>query len=163
MSLGDLTKLPAMVLAWENLQEVFVMLFVLAVVLPHWRFFIHCISTSSLTLPWAIAGFLHPFYSFSPAHCRVIRDTFILNFLAFHFYRECYGFEQGFFYPQALFTLQSFVCASETGKNTPSRMLLCACPHRVVPSGWRMVLNYWCLNCKAIGLSIAPVSQEVQS
>ena len=28
--------------------------------------------TSSLTLPWAIARFLDPFYTFSPAHCRVI-------------------------------------------------------------------------------------------
>ena len=30
--------------------------------------------TSSLTLPWAIARFLDPFYTFSPAHRRVIRD-----------------------------------------------------------------------------------------
>ena len=28
--------------------------------------------TSSLTLPWAISRFLNPFYTFSPAHCRVI-------------------------------------------------------------------------------------------
>ena len=74
------------VLAWENLQEVFVML---VVVVPHLLlfdvfiilFFIHCFSTSSLTLPWAIARFLHRFYTFSPAHCRVIHDTFILTFL----------------------------------------------------------------------------------
>ena len=38
-----------------------------------------CFSTSSLTLQWTIAGFLHPFYTFSPAHRRVIRDTFIFN------------------------------------------------------------------------------------
>ena len=37
-------------------------------------------STSSLTIPWTIAWFLHPFYTFSPAHSRVIRDTFILNY-----------------------------------------------------------------------------------
>ena len=30
--------------------------------------------TSSLTLPWTIARLLDPFYTFSPAHCRVIRD-----------------------------------------------------------------------------------------
>ena len=43
-------------------------------------FFIHILfSASSLTLPWTIAGFLHPFYTFSPAHRRVIRDTFIFN------------------------------------------------------------------------------------
>ena len=39
----------------------------------------HCFSTSSLTLPWTIARFLHPFCTFSPAHRRVIRDTFIFN------------------------------------------------------------------------------------
>ena len=43
-------------------------------------FFIHIFfPTSSLTLPWTIAGFLHPFYTFSPAHRRVIRDTFIFQ------------------------------------------------------------------------------------
>ena len=47
-------------------------------------FFIHIFfPTSSLTLPWTIAGFLHPFYTFSPAHRRVIRDTFI--FRPFHY------------------------------------------------------------------------------
>ena len=50
------------------------------VVLHLSMFFIHtCFSSSSLTLPWTIAGFLHPFYTFSPAHRRVIRDTFIFN------------------------------------------------------------------------------------
>ena len=38
------------------------------------RCFIHQPLTSSLTLPCAIARFLDPFYTFSPAHCRVIRD-----------------------------------------------------------------------------------------
>ena len=49
-------------------------------------FFICCFSlftfafrTSSITLPWTIAGFLHPFYTFSPAHCRVIHDTTVLS------------------------------------------------------------------------------------
>ena len=32
---------------------------------------------SSFTLPWTIARFVDPFYTFSPAHLRVIRD-FIL-------------------------------------------------------------------------------------
>ena len=43
-------------------------------------FFIHFFSTSSLTLLWTIAGFLYPFYTFSPAHHRVICGTFILTF-----------------------------------------------------------------------------------
>ena len=41
-------------------------------------FFIHiCFSTSSLTLSWTIAGFLRPFYTFSPAHRRVIHHNFV--------------------------------------------------------------------------------------
>ena len=135
MSLEDSTKLPAMVLAWENFQEVFVMLVVVVVFLPHWRFFIHCLSTSSLTLPWTIAGLLHPFYTFSPAHCRVIHDTFILTFLGFSFLPRVLRFWAGFFYPQAFFTLHSFVCDSDVGRNTQSRIFLRDCPHGVVPSG----------------------------
>ena len=38
-----------------------------------------CFSTSSLTLLWTITMFLHPFYTFSSAHCSVIRNTFIFN------------------------------------------------------------------------------------
>ena len=48
-------------------------------------FFIHIFfSKSSLTLLWTIGRFfLDPFCTFSPAHCRVIRDTFI--FRPFHY------------------------------------------------------------------------------
>ena len=96
-----------MVLAWENLQEVFVML-VVVVVSPHWRFFIHCFSTSSLTIPWAIARFLHPFHNFSPAHCRVIRDIFIWTFPDFSVTALPRALRFCVFYPQAFFTLHSF-------------------------------------------------------
>ena len=41
-----------------------------------------------------------------------------------------------------------------------SRIILCAYPHRVVPSGWRMDLNYSYCSYKAIDLSIAPVSHK---
>ena len=40
-------------------------------------------------LPWAIARFLHPFYTFSSAHRRAVRDTFILTFLVF-FVTDCF-------------------------------------------------------------------------
>ena len=54
--------------------------FVVVVILHLLMFFIHIFfSTSSLTLPWTIARFLDPFCTFSPAHCRVIRDTFIFQ------------------------------------------------------------------------------------
>ena len=70
-----------MVLAWENLRRF----------LWCWSSFCCCcyssfanfihifFSTSSLTLPWTIARFLDPFCTFSPAHRRVICDTFIFN------------------------------------------------------------------------------------
>ena len=126
-------------------------------------FSFHCFSTPSFTLPWAIARFLHPFNTFSPAHRRVIRDTFILTFLGFLFLPRLLRFWVCISYPQALSTLHSFVCDSDVDKNTPFRIFLCACSHRVVLSSWRMALNYWCLNYKTIDLSIAPVSHKVLS
>ena len=97
------TKLPVMVLAWDKLQEVFVML-VVVVVLPHWRFFVHCFLTLSLILPWAIAGFLQQFCNFSPA------DAFIWTFLGFSVtvLPRVVRFWAEVFYPQAFFTLHSF-------------------------------------------------------
>ena len=98
-------------------------------------FFIHIFfSTSSLTLPWTMAGFLHPFYNFGLAHCRVIRETFIFNhsvifllqalralsghflprgvfyltLLQRHFKLYLSRFLVGIFYPEAFFTLRSF-------------------------------------------------------
>ena len=78
------------------------------VVLHLSMFFIHtCFSSSSLTLPWTIAGFLHPFYTFSPAHRRVICDTFIFNHSVI-FLPRALRFWVGIFYPQVFFTLHSF-------------------------------------------------------
>ena len=37
----------------------------------------HFFSAPSFTFSWTIAGFLHPFHTFSPAHRRVICDSFI--------------------------------------------------------------------------------------
>ena len=71
-------------------------------------FFIHIyFSTSSLTLRWTIARFLHPFYTFSLAHRRVIRDTFIFNH-SIIFLPQALPFWVGVFYPQGFFTLSSF-------------------------------------------------------
>ena len=71
-------------------------------------FFIHIFfSTSSLTLPWTIAKFLDPFCNFSPAHRRVIRDTFIFNHSVI-FLPWALRFWVGIFHPQAFFTLRSF-------------------------------------------------------
>ena len=71
-------------------------------------FFIHIFfSTSSLTLPWAIGDFLHQFYTSSPAHRRVIRDTFIFNHSVIFLPRALRPWVD-IFYPQVFFTLRSF-------------------------------------------------------
>ena len=79
-------------------------------------FFIHCFSTSSLTLPWAIARFLYPFYTFSPAYRRVIRDTSILTFpsSSFTVLSPAFWLWVGIFYPQVFFILCSFPTFSPT-------------------------------------------------
>ena len=51
-------------------------------------------------------------------------------------------------------------CDSDAGRNTPSRIFVCICPHRVVPSGKRMALNYSYCSYKAIDLSIVPESHD---
>ena len=79
------------------------------VVALHLLFFlIHIFfSTSSLSLPWTIAIFLDSFCTFSSAHRRVIRDTFIFNHSVIFLPREL-RFWVGIFYSQASFTLHSF-------------------------------------------------------
>ena len=142
-----------MVPAWENLQEVFVILVVVVVVLPRWRFLrfratFPCHRHSTLAsqdregfhqlwaLPWLLSvALLLPGFSV----------TVLPRVLCFWV---------GVFYSRAFFTLHSFVCDSDEGRNTPSRILLCSCPHRVVPSGWRVDLNYCCLNYKTIDLKL---------
>ena len=51
-------------------------------------------------------GFYTPFYTFSPAHRRVIRDTFICSTIPF--LPRALRPWVGIFYPQAFFTLRSF-------------------------------------------------------
>ena len=104
-------KLQAIVLAWENLQwgfrDVGCHLYFVAVLHLSF-FFIHIFfSTSSLALPWTLTRFLHPFFTFSPAHRRVIRDTFIFSHSVI-FLPRVLRFWVGIFYPQPFFTLRSF-------------------------------------------------------
>ena len=63
---------------------------------------------SSLTLPWTIVRFLDPFCTFSLAHGRVIRYTSIFNHSVI-FLKRALRFWVGIFYPQARFTLRSFL------------------------------------------------------
>ena len=43
-------------------------------------FFLRTPFSVILTLPWTIARFLDPFYTFSPAHRRVIHDFTLTSF-----------------------------------------------------------------------------------
>ena len=98
--------------AWENLQRGFCycsyssfrfcIFNLFLIFICRFSSFI-CFSTSSFTLPWTIAGFLHPCYNFSPAHRRVIIFNHSVIFLL-----RALRFWVSIFYPQAFFTLRSF-------------------------------------------------------
>ena len=95
---------------------------VVVVVLTHWRFFIHCFSTSSLTFPWVIARFLHPFYIFSPVRRKVVRNTFIWTFLGFYV-TVLPGVLQlwaSVFYLALVPQILARFCDSDASRNTPS-------------------------------------------
>ena len=69
-------------------------------------FFIHIFfPTLSLTVPWTIAGFLHPFYTFSQVHHRVIRETFIFNHFVIVLPRALHGFKWTYFIHRQFFYL----------------------------------------------------------
>ena len=99
-----------MVLAWV-LSGGFcdVDLYFVVVAVLHLPFFFIRIFflTSSLTLPWTIARFLDPFCTFSPAHRRVVRDTFIFQPFRYLLTASATVWV-GIFYPQAFFALRSF-------------------------------------------------------
>ena len=101
-------KLPGMVLAWENLQEVLLML--LVVVFISLEVFHSLLFDVIAHLSITYRGLSHSFYTFDPAHCRVIRDTFILTFQGFYItvLPRALRLWAGIFYPQAFFTLHSF-------------------------------------------------------
>ena len=67
------------------------------------------------------------------------------------FYRKRYGFEWAFFIRKRFLPYAPF---SHFGTFLwlRSRIFLYACPHRVVPSGWRMDLNYSYCRYKTIDL-----------
>ena len=104
-------QLPAMVLCLGELQwgfcDVGCNLYFVAV-FHLLMFFIYIFFlTSSLTLPWTITRFLHPFCTFNLAHRRVICYTFMFNHSVIVLPRGL-RFWVDIFYPQVFFTLCSF-------------------------------------------------------
>ena len=144
MTFVNSTKLQAMVLAWENFQEVFVMLVVVVVFYVNWAFYVSgLLFHATGTTPWLLrpvkastSSTLATFGWFTFA--RLFRHSFTTSatVLNGHFLHS------GVFYLALFHHIFSTFCDSNAGRNTPSRILLCACPHRVVFSGWCMELNY---------------------
>ena len=117
------------------------MLVVVVVVFPNWRFL--CFRTTFLChrhsnpasqpVKASTGSELYPGY---------FRLTYFLpGFFRHSFTTSATVLSGHFFTHRLFFTLRSFtkifrtVCDSDTGRNTPSRILLCACPHIVVPFG----------------------------
>ena len=97
MSLEDSTKLPAMVLAWENFQEVFVMLVVVVVFLPHWRFFISLLFDIISHPSVDYRRVFTPILYFQPSPSQSDSRHFHFSTIPLSSYCERYGFEWAFF------------------------------------------------------------------
>ena len=160
-------KLPAMILSWKNLQEVFLML-VIVVVLPHWKFLraratFPCYQHSTLASQ-AREGLHQPLNS-----TLATFDCFTFARLFHHSFTASATVLSGCFLPTVVFYLAllthilSRFCDSDAGRNTPSRILLWPALTKltVAAEDWRMVLNYSYCRYKTIGFPIVPVCYEV--
>ena len=165
MSLGDLTKLPAMVLCLGKPPGV-CDFGCCSCCFPHWRFLrfratFPCHRQATLASQpreglhqlWALDWLISIAFSSARFFCHsftasatVLRGHVLLT---------------GFYYLVLFSHIFDTFCDPDAGRNTTSRILLCACPHSVVPSGWHMDLNYSYCSYQTIDLSIAPVSYEV--
>ena len=151
----------------ESLLEFFVILFL--VVLPHWRFFISerllLFYTSPLYLglsgPWS---FLPPLSSTPTTfNCLFLWDFLVICLSHFNVGATVFS---RYFLPTGkflFFTPHSFwcICDSDLSRNTPFKIFLYACCHRMVSSGWYMICNYWCSLYKTVVLLITLVSHEI--
>ena len=166
MSLGDLTKLLAMVLCLGEPPGSFCDVGCCCCCFPHWKFLrfwatFPCHRHS--TVASQVREGLHQLWALP----WLLSVALLLPGFSVTVLPRALRFWVGIFYPQAFCTLCSFTdifdtfCDSDAGRSTPCRNLLCACLHRVVPSSWRMDLNYSYCSYKTIDLSIAPVSHEV--
>ena len=122
--------------AWENLQEFFVMLVAEMLLLSSLEgFFVSGLLFLATNTPTCLLR---------PVKASTISEFYPGYFQLLNF---CQAFPPQFYQPQAFFTLCFLtnifgtVCDSDAGRNTPSRILLCAWPHRVLSSSWFMGLN----------------------
>ena len=153
MFLGDSTKLPALVPAGGTSEGFFdvgsccyfilTRRFYISGLLSHWHFTLAFQAREGLHHLWALL------WLFSVA---LLLPGFSVTFLP-----RALRFWARIFYLQAFFKVRFFPTFWHVlwlrCRNTPSRILLCACPHRFVLSGWCMASNYSYCSYKAIGLS----------
>ena len=78
------------------------------IVICRFSSFIFCFLTSSLTLPWTIAGVFTPHFILSALPIAEWFAALSFSTIPLSSYCKRYGFEWVFFNPQAFFTLRSF-------------------------------------------------------
>ena len=134
--------------AWENHHDIFVMFPCCWSCFPQWRFLcFRAIFSLPPTLHPGFSGPWRPPPSLSSNLATFVCLTFARLF-CHSFTASATVLSRHFLVTGVhLFTLRSFtdifgtIFDPDAGRNTPSRILLCSCPLRVVPSGWRMGLN----------------------
>ena len=90
-------------------------------------------------------GFYTPFYTFSRAHRRVIRDTFILTFLGFSFLPGVLRFWVSVFYPWAFLPYTpSFVTQARAGTPHPGSSSVPALTELFLSAdAWTWTIDVW--------------------
>ena len=143
-SYANSTKLPAMVIAWENLQEVFVMLVVVVVVFTSLEVFTFL---GYFSLPPAF----HPSFSGPMKGLHWLWALpWLLLLLYFcqafppHFYRECYGFEWVFFTHGRFLPYTPFVTQMMVGAPLPESSSVPALTELSLPAdAWTSSIDVW--------------------
>ena len=121
-----------MVLAWENLQEVFVMLVVVAVFYLTGGFYVSGLLFLATGTPlWLLRPVKTS--SSSELYPGCFRLLYFCQAFSSQFYRERYGFEWAFFTHKHFLPCTpsphfGTFCNSDMGRSTPSRIRLCPCP-----------------------------------
>ena len=102
------------------------MLLVVVVVFPNWRFFISLLFDVILHLSVSYRRVFIPILYFQPSSSQSDSRHFHFNFSGLFFFTASATVLSGLDLPQAFFTLHSFACDSDGGRNTPSRIFLSA-------------------------------------
>ena len=138
------------------------------VVLPHWSFSISRLLSVPRTLQTSFSGLWG-----STSNLSSTLDTFgCLLFPGFsipsfsHFYRKSFCFVS--VYPKVFFTSHTFstcwhICNSDDSRVKLSMKFLYGWYHRVFPSSWHMVLNFWRYRYKSIVLFFTSGNLKGQS